>query len=296
MNTELIADARCTLGEGITWDEATGRFLWVDIHGRQVWSRCLATGQTQSWRSPQRVGWLIRTRSGTGWVAGLQEGMAQVSLGDDGQLQVQAWLARPFEGRPSLRLNDAKADAAGRIWAGSLNNDDESRPEGEFFCLQPDGRCHRVDDGYGVANGPAIHPSGHWMLHTDSARKTIYAFDINAEGELGPRRVWLKLGADEGYPDGMNFDAEGCLWLAHWGAGCVSRYSGDGTLMARVALPVSQVTNVAFGGPALDRLWVTSARVGLSEAQLQAEPLAGGVFEVSGHGCRGLPALPCAHG
>ncbi len=291
MEVTLILDTRCQLGEGICWDPEAGRFLWVDIHGKQVWSHHLASGQSRQWASPQRIGWLIGQSQGSDWVAGLQEGMALVSLPDglDGpELQVKQWLARPFEGRPGMRLNDAKADARGQIWAGSLNNDDESQPMGSLFCLSTRGQLTEVDTGYGVANGPAISPDGLLMLHTDSAQRTIYAFDLDADGQARNKRIWKQLGEGEGYPDGMSFDAQGGLWLAHWGAGCVSRYDAQGQLLARVNLPASQVTNMAFGGERLDRLWVTTARVGLSAQQLDAEPLAGAVFEIIGHSCTGL--------
>ena len=104
--------------------------------------------------------------------------------------------------------------------------------------------------------------------------------------------MWKELQGAEGYPDGMTFDAEGCLWLAHWGGACISRYSRDGALLRRVALPTSHITNVCFGGAALNRLFVTSARAGLSAEQLAAEPLAGAVFEVDPQGVTGLPGLP----
>jgi sugar lactone lactonase YvrE len=88
----------------------------------------------------------------------------------------------------------------------------------------------------------------------------------------------------------MCFDAEGHLWVAHWGGGCISRFAMDGSLLARVELPTSHITNVCFGGAKLDRLFVTSAQAGLSAEQLAKEPMAGRVFEVVGHGASGLPA------
>lgn len=90
----------------------------------------------------------------------------------------------------------------------------------------------------------------------------------------------------------MTFDAEGCLWLAHWGAGCLSRYTAQGQLLRRVELPTRHSSNVCFGGDHLDRLFVTSARVGLTAAQLASQPLAGAVFEIDALGVVGLPGLP----
>ena len=88
----------------------------------------------------------------------------------------------------------------------------------------------------------------------------------------------------------MTTDAAGRLWIAHWGAGCVTCHDPDtAEELLRVALPTSHVTNVAFGGPALHTLFITSARSGLEPAQLAAEPLAGGLFAIDTD-ATGLPA------
>jgi sugar lactone lactonase YvrE len=296
LEATLRLDAACTLGEGIAWHTALpgfprGTFIFVDIHGRKVHALCPDSGRHQSWSAPERIGWLIQSSQAGILVAGLQSGFARVRLGAD-SVEIIDWIDRIYADRPALRLNDAKADSAGRIWAGSLNNDDESRPDGELFCLDPKTEhAVMVDSGYGVANGPAISPDGRLMLHTDSARQTIHAFDFDeGSGILSGKRTWKTLSAAEGYPDGMTFDAQGRLWLAHWGAGLLSQYEIDGTLRQRIQLPVSNVTNVAFGGPRYDRLYVTTARAGLSDAALQAQPLAGAVFEIIGHDSVGLPA------
>lgn len=268
----------------------------VDIHGQRVMAWDTHSVAWQSWASPQRVGWVIPATHGDTWLAGLQQGVARVSLSSsNSDLVVEDWLVKPFEGQPALRLNDAKADHSGAIWAGSLNNDDESRSDGALYRLGPDGQWTVQDTGYLVANGPAIHPEGKLMLHTDSGRRTIYAFDLDvAAGRLDRKRVWRVFSEDEGYPDGMTFDADGCLWAAHWGVGCISRFAPDGSLLRRIVLPASNITNVCFGGADLGRLFVSSARAGLSPQALASQPLAGSLFEVDAAGVRGLPGATWA--
>jgi sugar lactone lactonase YvrE len=135
------------------------------------------------------------------------------------------------------------------------------------------------------------------MLHTDSGRRTIYVFDLDAPaGKLSNKRIWKVFTEAEGYPDGMCFDAQGCVWVAHWGAGCVSRFAPDGELLRRVALPTSNVTNVCFAGADLDRIFVTTAQAGLSATQLLSQPQAGALFEVAAFGSTGLPGLPSGIG
>lgn len=292
---QLGDDCRANLGEGLCWDAALQCLWMVDIHGRQLIRATDEAGSPpQRWPLDQRVGWVIPYRDGSALLLGLQEGFARVALPlpEPGTLLQTTWLHRPFGERTALRLNDAKADASGAIWAGSLNNDDESRADGCLFRLSTDGRFNVVDTGYTVANGPALRADGRLMLHTDSGRRTIYAFDLDVEaGTASGKRVWRRFTDDEGYPDGMCFDAEGCVWVAHWGAGCVSRFSADGELLRRIELPARHVTNVCFGGHALDRLFISTARAGLSEAELAAQPLAGALFEVRSPGTTGLPSL-----
>ena len=287
----FAVDLHASLCEGLHWDHPLG-YLWMtDIHGRRCIRWRLDAEGWDEWCLPERVGWVIPAADGR-LLLGLQSGFALATLGvgpDDVALD---WIARPFSD-PSLRLNDAKADRTGAVWAGSMNNDDESRSDGCLFRLSPDGQLEVVDTGYMVANGPAISPDENLMLHTDSGRRTIYAFDLNVPaGKITNRRVWKQFTESEGYPDGMCFDAEGCVWVAHWGAGCVSRFAPDGALLRRISLPTSHITNVCFGGPDLDRLFVSSARAGLSQDQLSREPLAGALFEVLEPGAIGLPGRP----
>jgi sugar lactone lactonase YvrE len=300
----LFGNLRLHLGEGLHWDPVADCLWFVDILGPAIYRWRPGTDAPQAWAAPQRVGWVLPRRGSNELLAGFQQGVARVQLppdGSSGPLDWQ-WLARIHPDGSTLRLNDAKADARGRVWAGSLNHGNESSPDGAWYCMDPvvepggdaaSAPFRQVDSGYQVANGPAIHPDQRLVLHTDSGRRTIYAFDLDlAQGTVSGRRVWKTFTDDEGYPDGMTWDAEGALWVAHWGAGCISRFAADGRLLRRVALPASHITNVCFGGTALDRLFVTSAWAGLSPAQRQAQPLAGAVFEVDALGVRGLAGLP----
>jgi xylono-1,5-lactonase len=283
----VALDAACLLGEGLHWDVGRGALWFVDIHGRRLLCWDGRSRSAREWALSQRIGWVIPEPWGDSLLVGLQEGIARITP-DEGQRPLE-WLARPFEGRPQMRLNDAKADGVGAIWTGSLNNDDEARSDGALYRFDPDGRFTLVDSGYTVANGPAISPDGATMLHTDSGRRTIYAFDLDqAAGKITNKRIWKRFEANEGYPDGMCFDADGCVWVAHWGGGCVSRFQADGRLLTRVELPASLITNVCFGGERFERLFVSSARAGLSSDRLSKEPAAGSLFEIIDPGTHGF--------
>jgi sugar lactone lactonase YvrE len=286
---KVIATPGCELGEGLLWDVAAERLWFVDILGQRLLSVAADGSDLRTHHSPQRLGWAIPCRDQADWLAGFQQGFALVSP-DEGNMQPR-WLAQPFMGQPALRLNDAKADSSGAVWAGSMNHEDASRSDGSLFRLSAAGQLSVVDTGYRVANGPAIHPDETLLLHTDSARRTIYAFDLDvASGQLSGKRVWARFDETEGYPDGMCFDALGCLWVAHWGAGRVTRRDLAGKVLQRYDLPTPLITNVCFGGAQLDRVYVTSARTGMTAEELRLCPDAGALFEILGHGATGLPA------
>lgn len=258
-----------TLGEGPLWSPSQGALFWVDIIGRRLNRLMLADGAVASWECPEMIGWVIERREGPGFIAGLQSGFARAEL----EPFSVTMLAVPESHPPHNRFNDAKADARGRIFAGTMPMAID-QPSGCFYRLDPDGTVTCLDTGYTVANGPAIHPDGRFLLHTDSVLGRIYRFDIRDDGSLGPRTLFRQFAAGEGKPDGMTFDADGGLWVAQWGAGRVGRYAPGGRLDDVVELPASQVTSCCFAGEGLDRMFVTSAADGVEEE------FGGALFEV----------------
>ncbi len=272
----IARDRRDRLGEGPIWHSGEGALYWVDILECRLSRLALADGRVDGWAMPEMIGWVIPRRDGPGLLAGLQSGIKALSL-DPFTLAPFADLPGEPEGN---RLNDAKADANGRLWAGTMPVTCD-RPTGALYRVDPGGAVARMDDGYHVANGPAISPDGRWLHHTNSVRGEVYRFALHDDGTLGPRELWLRFEREWGSPDGMCFDADGGLWIAHWGGGCVSRFDADARVERRIALPASQITSMAFAGEAFDRLFVTSAADGVDE------PLAGSLFEVD-PGVRGL--------
>ena len=285
MDVRLLCDARAVLGEGLYWSEREGRLYFVDIRRPAVHALDPQTGEHRHWAMPDLIGWVI-AREGGGWVAGMRDGFALLELEPEPTLRP---IGNPHGDRPSMRLNDAKAWRDGSLFAGSMDNLDPSVPHGRLYRLLPDLSWQVVDSGYHICNGPCFSPDGQTMYHTDSWLRTIYRYRMAADGTPGPREVWKVFTLEEGYPDGMTVDSEGCLWVAHWEGGCVSRFAPAGECLWRIELPVSLVTNVAFFGDKLDRLAVTTARDGLSAESLAAQPLAGAVFEIDPLGMRGLP-------
>lgn len=279
-----VADVQAVLGEGPVWVARESALYWVDIKGLKIF-RLGKDGRRSEWPTPMRIGSLA-PRAGGGFIAGTDEGIADIGL-DTGKFEI---VARPEETLPHNRFNDGKVDRAGRFWTGTMD-DREVDATGTLYRFDPDRRCTAIDSGYKITNGPAFSPDGAIMYHNDTGRQVTYAFDVDAAGRALDRRVFIQFGPGDGYPDGMTVDTEGCLWIAFWGASCVRRFSTAGERLQTIRLPVSQPTSCAFGGPELDRLYVTSARIGLDEKALEMQPMAGGLFMVDA-GVRGIAEIP----
>jgi D-xylonolactonase len=258
------------LGEGTLWSARDQALYWTDILAPALNRLSLVDGRIERWAMPEPLGWMVERARG-GFIAGLQSGFAELDL-DPVTLRP---IGDPEPHLPGNRMNDGKADARGRIWCGTMDMA-ETASCGTLYRLDPDLRWHAADSGYGVTNGPAFSPDGAWLYHTDSPRRTVYRFAMDHDGALGPREAFIRFGEEDGYPDGMTVDAQGGLWIAHWDGGRVSRFHDDGTLDRAIALPARRITNIAFAGDALDRMFVTSATVGLDAPG----PADGALFEV----------------
>jgi sugar lactone lactonase YvrE len=282
-----VWEAGATLGEGTCWSVREQALWWVDILEHKLHRHHPASGTRRSWTLPDTVSAVAERSDSPGLLLTLRRGFVFFDP-ESGGLQR---LAEPEPERTGNRFNDGKCDAQGRFWGGTMDFACEA-PSGALYRLEADGTCVRAfDAGFPVTNGPAWSLDGRTMFFNDTARRRVVALPFDAQrGELGEARLFLQFSAEDGFPDGMTTDADGRLWIAHWGGGCVSRHdAATGAELARIALPTAHITNLAFGGPALSTLFITSARAGLSDAQLAEQPLAGALFALE-TGIAGQPA------
>ena len=272
------------VGEGALWDEEKQALYFVDIKAPAVHRFVPATGARRSWPMPERIGCLARRRVHGGFVAGFKSGFAFVDL-ETGRIER---IGTPEPDRPGNRFNDGTCDPSGNFWAGTMD-DDERAATGWLYRLDPQRHWTRTDGAYVCTNGPAFTADGRLMYHVDTFARTVHALEIGADGLPVSKRAHIRFSADEGYPDGMTVDADGFLWVCHWGGWRVTRFRPDGRVDRSIRLPVAQVTRCAFGGPDFKTLCITSAAIGIGEAERGKQPLAGGLFACE-PGMRGLPA------
>jgi sugar lactone lactonase YvrE len=283
---EAVGDATAVLGEGPYWVPEDDCLLWVDIHRGQLHRTYFPAGETVTMdlgavsAAFPAVGGGILTVGGSKLTLYLP-----AERGERWTMRVIA----DVPAREGIRFNDAAVDPAGRVWVGSMHTG-ESEPLGELYRLDAGGVLTTVVKGVTISNGLGWSPDGARMYYVDSPMRRVDVFDYDpATSEAFQRRVFADLSAFDGVPDGLTVDADGCVWVAIWGGGVLRRLAPDGTQEAVVQVPVSQPTSCAFGGPGMSDLYVTSASVGLTEAERAAQPLAGRLLRLR-PGPVGLPS------
>jgi D-xylonolactonase len=292
-----IEGVQCVLGEGLHWDSDRGLLWFVDITGCTIHWFDVLTCQLGRRSVGTTVGWVIPIKGKSTVLAGMQNGIVELDPFDAFSDLRFLHTDQRYPPSSKLRLNDAKADRFGRVWCGCVSLTAESQAVASVARIDPrDGCVLWVDDGYQVANGPAISPDSTYMLHSDSARGITYRFDLDqATGCVISKSVWRAFESSDGSPDGMNFDSEGNVWIAFWGGGCIAQFAPDGRKLREISLPASLVTNVCFGGPDLLDMFVTTAANCPPNVDAGAWSDRGGaLFHVRDVGVSGVPAYVAA--
>jgi sugar lactone lactonase YvrE len=283
---EQLTEPLAEHGEGPLWWPRRQLLLWVDMLAGDVLATALGGSArdhgTRRWHVGS-VAAALRPRRSGGLVLALERGFA---LADDFGGPVHE--LPPLWMDPGIRMNDGGCDPDGRFYCGTMAYD-EQPGAGSLYRLEPDGTVGKQLCGVTISNGFAFDPHGTTAYYVDTATKGIDAFDYDREAGLTNRRRVVDV-EPPGMPDGLTVDAEGHLWVAAWDGAAVRRYRPDGRLDAVVELPVDKVTACTFGGPELDRLYVTTSREGTDTV---AQPEAGALFAVD-PGVRGQVPLTFA--
>lgn len=284
MRIRAVTESPDILGEAPQWHPEERRLYWVDAFAPAIRRLDPDGGSVESFPMPADIGSFVFARDGS-VVAGMRGGFHRVSL-ETGEV---APLVNPLGPDPRLMLNDGKCDRRGRYWCASVHSDFVGR-QACIFRLDPDLSVRSMAEDFIVGNGIAFAPDDSRMYFADSRDETVWVFDFDLEtGTIGERRRFFSTEAIEGRVDGATCDTEGNYWCALVHGGAVACLSPDGRMIEHIPVPAKHPTMVCFGGPELDRLYVTSATSLLAEDERGDWPEAGRVFCIEGIDARGLP-------
>lgn len=261
LEVRLFDQRRCLLGEGPVWDAERRRALWVDILNSKVLWR--GEDDDGEFVLPAHVGAVLPTDDGR-WLACLADGLYVMDLGEGSPERVAAFPHRLGSiDRPLMRANDAKVSPEGVAYCGTMSYTPDEHPgAGSLYCLD-EGRLVTVVEQATISNGIGWSPDGSVIYFVDSPTGRIDQATYKGPGEPLKGSTFATIDAQLGLPDGLSVDAEGCVWLAVWGAGRVMKFDPNGQLQGFVEVPCAQTTSCAFVGDDLTTLIITTAMVGV---------------------------------
>jgi sugar lactone lactonase YvrE len=278
---KTIWNLECELGEGPVWVD--GALWFVDIKKQKIYRTGADGGSRRSWDAPEQVGFILPADDGS-FVAGLQSGLYRF----DPESGAFDRIAEVEADKPHNRLNDGTVDPSGRLWFGTMDNQEKDK-SGAFYRFQKGAVVRTGLEGIAITNGPCLSPDGRILYFVDTLGGTIEAADVAEGGTLGDARPFVHIDPKEGHPDGPTIDSEGCVWIGLYAGWEARRYSPAGELVDRVRFPVGNITKIAFGGEDLRTVYATTARQLLRPDQIEKQPQAGDLFEFRVD----VPGIPC---
>lgn len=270
----LVLDCAAELGESPLWSAQEQALYFVDIKGHALHRFHPESGAHVVAAVPEEIGCVGLTK-GRALIAGMRSGVFLISR--DGEILRK--LAENPQDRAWSRFNDGKVDPAGRFVVGTI--DEERGGRGALYRLDRSGLTQLLD-GLMTSNGLAFTADGRHVYHSDTPRFVVRRFAYDpATGALGAGEPFCRLDADapdRARPDGAALDVDGCYWTALYEGARIQRRSPDGRLLDEIPIPARCPTMVAFGGPDLKTLYVTTARAGRPDEERDLYPHAGGLF------------------
>lgn len=272
LTPEIILTVRARLGERPCWDAQTQCLYWVDIYNHRLHQFDPKTGNDRFFDLGEVVT-CFAPASNNRLIVALRHHLAFLDL-QTGDVKRLVTINKPSE----IRFNDGKCDSRGRFWVGTLCT---SGTKASLYRYDPDGTLNEMETGLSISNGLGWSPDARTFYLTDSKPKKIYAYDFDLKrGEIENRRVFIDLSEEDFAPDGLAVDSKGCLWSAMWDGWCIIRFDPQGKEMLRVLMPVPRPSSCTFGGADLTTLYITTASIGLSEAEIQESHFSGDLFAV----------------
>lgn len=274
-NANLLFDAKAILGEGPVWDYKNQSLFWVDIEGYKLYQHNPISGKNRHWVFDEMIGAAVPTQNGDLLLA-MEKGLTTFNL--ETEQLVKLGVLENSDAK--LRFNDGKVGPDGAFWIGTM--DKTCAPKaGNFFRVAPALQSELILPNTSVSNGMAWTSDKKTFYYIDSPTFEIRAFNFDKErGAISNERTVIKVPNTNGSPDGMCIDEEDMLWVAHWGGSCVRKWNPKtGKEILKIEVPAPHVTSCCFGREDLKTLYITTARSGLTDKQIEEFPLSGGIFQ-----------------
>ncbi|MBB3948785.1 SMP-30/gluconolactonase/LRE family protein [Aureimonas jatrophae] len=279
----ILSDHPCHLGEGPTYDGPSDTLWWFDILEKQLFETKVSAGETTVHTLPTMASALAYVDDAHQLVA-TADGLYLRDIAT-GRLQLHTRLE---EDNGLTRSNDGRVHPCGALWIGTMGRRAEEGAGSIYHFFR--GELTRLYGQITIPNAMCFSPDGRTGYFTDTHAGVLQRVALDPDTGLptGEPSTLVDHRGGEGGLDGAVVDAEGCIWNARWGAGCIDRYSADGEHLLTIPVPASRPTCPMFVGRDLDRMIVTSAREGLDAAGLKRDAQAGQTF-ILDPGVRGLP-------
>lgn len=271
---ELDLDTKSELGEGAVWNYKTGELIWVNITEKILNFYNPKLNNNKEMLVGQMIGTVVPAESGDVIMA-LENGFYRLNP----ETGTKKLIADPEEDKPENRFNDGKCDPAGRFWAGTMHINGKPG-EGTLYRLDPDSSVHKMIENVSISNGIVWSADATRMYYIDTPTQKVMSWEYDNEtGEISNPKTAVEVPAEMGAPDGMTIDSEGNLWIALWGGAAVGCWNPQtGELLRKINVPAKNVTSCAFGDDDLGTLFITTARTGTSDEDLEKYPHSGGLF------------------
>jgi L-arabinonolactonase len=284
MKLRRVGTVHCVVGAGPVWDVLDQLLYFVDLTSGLLWRYDPARETFAKWKMQSPIGSLA-LREGGGAVVALQDGFHRFSFHNN----TTAPICNP-QPDDRTQFNDGKVDRCGRFVAGTrMRSLEETAQLGRLYSLDADQKTTQLDEGFGLPNGPCWSPDGRTFYFANSLLRKIFAYDYDLDsGKVSNRRVFADVTPFGGLPDGATVDVEGRVWVAICGGAKIVCFDPQGQVVRVIDMPVPFVSSVMFGGPELDKLYVTSIDGAALGRDVPQDALSGGLFVIDGLGVRGL--------
>ena len=258
MSLQLISDQATQTGENPLWHPVEKKLYWTDIPTGRLFRYDPATNETEQIYDGETVGGFT-FQADSSLLLFMERG--RIALWRDGNLTT---LIDEIPAERESRFNDVIADPQGRVFCGTMPS---ATKLGRLYRLDPDLSLHLLLDGINISNGLGFTPDQKTLYYTESVARKIYIFDYDADtGKISNQRIWKETPPNEGVPDGLTVDADGCIWSARWDGAAVYKYAPTGENIQKIEIPALKVTSITFGCEDLNTLYITTALHGGSKA------------------------------